>query len=302
MKRQPSHFIFHEKRHEENSTLNATQSSSGDRKSPLALFTRNLPSTHMNQTGKKSHPARSISLLLHCTFAVLIGAAVLGVVDLAYALPVSERTVRLFYFLPNDRPYRQEVVDDMKTGIVELQTFFAEQMEAHGHGRKTFQFETDDQGDPIVHRVDGDYNDSHYSRTGNTEREISRAFDNSANVVFIVMDVSSSPITGQGTGNKSGGWLIIYRDWNWSFAAHELGHAFGLKHDFRDDAYILSYGLPNRSSAKLSACAAEFLSVHPYFNANISLENESPPTVELISSSGYPPGLESVPGPPKSSR
>ena len=62
------------------------------------------------------------------------------------------RTVRLFYFLPNDMTYRAEVVAAMKTGIVELQTFFAEQMETHGHGRKTFQFETDDQGDPVVHR------------------------------------------------------------------------------------------------------------------------------------------------------
>ena len=25
--------------------------------------------------------------------------------------------------------------------------------------------------------------------------------------------------------------------------AHELGHAFGLEHDFRDDAYIMSYGV-----------------------------------------------------------
>ena len=24
--------------------------------------------------------------------------------------------------------------------------------------------------------------------------------------------------------------------------AHELGHAFGLEHDFRDDTYIMSYG------------------------------------------------------------
>ena len=30
------------------------------------------------------------------------------------------RTVKLFYFLPNDRTYRQEVVDAMKTGIVEI--------------------------------------------------------------------------------------------------------------------------------------------------------------------------------------
>ncbi len=206
------------------------------------------------------------------------------------------RTVRLFYFLPNDRPYRAEVVAAMKTGIVELQTFFADQIEAHGHGRKTFQIETDDQGDPIVHRVDGDYPDSHYSSRGYTEGEIDRAFDNSANVAIIVMDLSrGGSIAGQGTGSKSSGWLIVYEGWNWPYVAHELGHAFGLHHDFRDRAYILSYGRPNRSSAKLSACAAGFLAVHPYFSPNNPLENESPPTVELTSSSEYPPGSESVP-------
>ena len=206
------------------------------------------------------------------------------------------RTVRLFYFLPNDRTENPEVVAAMKTGIVELQTFFAEQMEAHGHGRKTFQLEADDQGEPIVHHVDGDYPDSHYSTRGYTEGEIDRAFDNSANVAIIVMDLSSGgSIAGQGTGSKSSGWLIVYEGWNWPYVAHELGHAFGLHHDFRDRAYILSYGRPNRSSAKLSACAAEFLAVHPYFNPNNPLENESPPTVELTSSSEYPPGSESVP-------
>ena len=36
------------------------------------------------------------------------------------------RTVRLIYFLPNGRSYRQEVVDAMKTGILEVQSFYAE--------------------------------------------------------------------------------------------------------------------------------------------------------------------------------
>ena len=207
------------------------------------------------------------------------------------------RTVRLFYLLPNDRPYRAEVVADMKTGIREMQNFFAEQMAVHGHGAKTFQFETDAQGDPVVHRLDTQHPDSAYSR-GYTESGDLDAFDNSTNVALIVMDISRetySGVRGSGTGTKKSGWVIIYREWNWNYAAHELGHAFGLHHDFRDDAYLLSYGGRNRSSAQLSACAAEFLAVHPYFNSAISLENESPPTVELISPTEYPAGAESVP-------
>ena len=50
----------------------------------------------------------------------------------------APRTVRMIYFLPNDRPFRQEVVDSMKVTIRQIQTFYAEQMEARGHGRKTF--------------------------------------------------------------------------------------------------------------------------------------------------------------------
>ena len=69
------------------------------------------------------------------------------------------RTVRMIYFLPNDRPFRQEVVDSMKTTIRRIQTLYAEQMQAHGHGRKTFRFETDAQGEPTVHRVGGQHPD-----------------------------------------------------------------------------------------------------------------------------------------------
>ena len=73
-------------------------------------------------------------------------------------------------------------------------------------------------------------------------------------------------------------------------AAHELGHAFGLAHDFNDGAYIMGYG----SQSRLSACSAELLAVHPYFNSDIPIEEAPPPTIELISPPEYPAGLKSV--------
>ena len=72
------------------------------------------------------------------------------------------RTVRMIYFLPNDRPYRQEVVDLMKIRIREVQTFYGEQMQAHGYGNTTFRLETDAQGEPLVHRLDGQFPESYY--------------------------------------------------------------------------------------------------------------------------------------------
>ena len=62
--------------------------------------------------------------------------------------------------------------------------------------------------------------------------------------------------------------------------AHELGHAFGLSHNFQKRAYIMSYG---SGRSRLSECDAEYLSVHPYFNPDTPIEGGEPPTIELIS-------------------
>ena len=45
------------------------------------------------------------------------------------------RTVRMIYFLPNDRPYHAEIVQKMKDEIRNIQTFYRDQMRAHGQNR-----------------------------------------------------------------------------------------------------------------------------------------------------------------------
>ena len=220
-------------------------------------------------------------------------------------LSVGEpRRVRMIYFLPNDRPYRQEVVDAMKVVMRNLQTFYAEQMEAHGHGAMTFQFETDDNGEPFVHRVDGKHPDSYYTDTiGGRENEIP---SDGRDILFIVLDYSGNwGVSGGRSGKNSGGatyspsnMLNASVDWNlgsydFYVSVHELGHAFGLEHDWRDGTYVMSYGPPGWD--RLSACAADFLSVHPYFNPDIPIEETPEPTIELDSPTTYPTGSASVP-------
>ena len=216
----------------------------------------------------------------------------------------QSRTVRMIYFLPNDRPFRQEVVDSMKVAIRQIQTFYAEQMQAHGHGNKTFRFETDTQSAPVVHRVDGQYPDSHYldNTTRTVLEEVEQAFDSDVNIYLIVIDNSINAI---GTGNgrraggtggnrgKNGGYALVHGRFSFHTAAHELGHGFGLSHDFRDGNYIMSYG-PSVEN-QLSACNAEYLVVHPYFNRSVEAQEGTPPTIELISEPSYPAGSQSVP-------
>ena len=242
------------------------------------------------------------------------------------------RTVRMIYFLPNDRPYRAEVVHWMKEDIREVQTFFAEQMQAHGYGNKTFRFETDVQGEPLVHRVDAQHPESHYYSTDEVWQywhfdELGQTFDFYQNIYVIYSDSDLSwggAITGGRTWKESG--FVDFRrgereeDWpDWGVLSHELGHAFGLGHDFRDGAYLMSYGGPSQFpnavyGERISACAGEFLSVHPYFNSAIPIEDLSPPTIErrfgnhppfpiedlspptieLISPNEYPAGSRSV--------
>ena len=217
----------------------------------------------------------------------------------ALNLDVGEpRTVRMIYFLPNDRPFQQAVVDSMKVTIRQIQTFYADQMEAHGYGRKTFRFETDAQGDPVVHRVDGQHPDSYYLENRGYWQESGQKFDTRANNVYwMVWDNSIVGVgdgaRGRGGGGRDGGSAVVSARFGWSLVAHELGHAFGLGHDWRNGNYIMSYGAHGNWNS-LSACHAEFLSVHPYFNPDIPDEETPPPTIELISPSGYPTGSASV--------
>ena len=233
-------------------------------------------------------------------FTLVIILIILGMQGISYGqrLNVGEpRTVRMIYFLPNDRPFRADVVQKMKDDMRNLQAFFAEQMQAHGYGQKTFRFETNAKGKPKVHRVDGQYADSYYvAKNGGYWEELEQKFDmRGHNIYFIVWDNSTGRIAegvgGTGGGGKSWGIPTLPSGYSFKTAAHELGHAFGLGHDFRDDTYIMSYG---SGRSRLSACAAEFLTVSPYFNPNIPLEEGTAPTIELISPRTYPAGSESV--------
>ncbi len=223
------------------------------------------------------------------------------------------RTLCLIYFLPNDRTFNPEVVDTIKARIPRIQTFFRDQMQSNGNGSKTFEYETDDQGDPVVHRVDAPNSDASYLRSyrivgaGNVFRDLRPTFDTTRNIFFIVVDHST--YNNLGWGNVAGfggrwadnrGYALLPASFIVETAAHELGHAFGLQHNFNDGANIMSYG-PGWN--RLAACSAGLLSVHPYFNPAITIKGFqygydlgefNSPSVELISPLRYPAGATSL--------
>ena len=229
--------------------------------------------------------------------------------SLAASAAGPARTVRLIYFIPSDRTFDSDVVDSIKVRIPRIQAFFRDQMQARGHGNKTFQIETDDQGDPVVHRVDAPNSDSSYLRSyrivgvGNVLRDLRPTFDSNSSILFIVVDHSTYNNLGWGNvagfggrWGKNSGYALLPASFLDATAAHELGHAFGLHHDFNDGANIMSYG-PTWN--RLSACSAGFLAVHPYFDPHVPIEEQQGwydilgPTVELVSPLRYAAGSTS---------
>ena len=229
--------------------------------------------------------------------------------------------VRLVYFLPSDRPARPDRVTALRQLIKDAQQFYAEQMHRHGFGRKTFTVETDADGEPLVHQVNGKFKEDHYYQTLSLWKvwaELPEHFegDDFQHVYFIAIDFSDEgldggevgglaslvflPSGGGGRFNLRGpektqgeevfGGLALIPSFGHNFdplflTAHELGHGFGLVHDFRQGRhsnYVMGFGSQNR----LSKCAAEWLSVSRFFNTKSIFRNE-PGEIQLLSLRTY---------------
>ena len=237
-----------------------------------------------------------------------------------YEIPsiTTNGMVRLVYLLPNDRSARPERVTALRQLIKDTQQLFADEMERHGYGRKTFSVETDKDGEPVVHHIDGKFPEEHYYKEGTGYKvwvEVRDHFDDSdlQHIPFVAIDLSSNDIHGGKSGGEAtinfysqdeqrviwrqarftekeealGGFGVIPVSGNLSeklgITAHELGHAFGLLHDYREGS---EDSLMGGSRERLSKCSAEWLSVSHFFNTNPISPNK-PTDIELLSTQAY---------------
>ena len=231
--------------------------------------------------------------------------------DLEFPTIDTNGMVRLIYFLPNDRPARPERVSALRQLIKDVQQFYADQMERHGFGRKTFTVETDKNGEPVVHHIDGKFPEAHYYKPGFGHKiwvEVREHFNDNdlQHIPFVAIDFSGEG--GEGTINfysqdgqrvrwmqpnltkreeAYGGFAAIPASGDLSenigFPAHELGHAFGLLHDYRQGHEDTLMG---GSRERFSKCTAEWLSVHHFFNTQPIARN-MPAEIQLLSVRAY---------------
>ncbi len=205
-------------------------------------------------------------------------------------------TVRIIYFLPQEISPQLNIQRKIKKIMHKVQQFYAQQMQENGFSKTTFNLETNPNGEIKIHLVQGKFTADYYleDTTTKIDAEITQYFDIFQNVFLVFLEsaidgiagdtlavagLESTYIDGERWHAHAGTAYIptIDNAFNWQTIAHELGHAFGLKHDFRHRSYIMSYG--NTSRLTLSSAAAHWLQQHRAFQPNQPNFN-NPTTIE----------------------
>ena len=194
--------------------------------------------------------------------------------------------VKLVYFVAKDREPQKGIDTKIEKTVTDAQKFYGDEMEKYGYERKTFRWETDTNGDIVVHHVTGKKDGTHYhQKPYDVFNECARRIQTPNTILFVVLDHGRQRIKGFRGVTYAGARILVPTgtgrwDHHWYVTAHELGHAFGLPHALIDGRPRMSYG----------KCAAAWLNLNPYFNGGRIRKGDQGVKVELIPSViAYPP-------------
>ena len=205
------------------------------------------------------------------------------------------------YFLPTNLQPQADMPERIDKMLKGVQAYFADEMERHGLGRKTFNFENNSDGTAKVFLFEGNTTDDYYRRdSSRTLTEIEERFELSNNLYFIILEKSREKKTvAKKTDEKEftaadlekmmealremprnmsltirgfmfrekGGHIVVQTPIN-RYTTHKLaqdfGEEFGLHRDYRDPSYLMSDG---RASKHLLKDSALWLSSSRFFNS-----------------------------------
>ena len=203
--------------------------------------------------------------------------------------------VRLVYFYPHDRGINQQKIKaELENLVNEVRNFYRNEMIRLGFGDKTFDFV------PVEFYQGNSSHADYFSLNPNgnqvfdddkvlNEIDTDPRFDMSRDIYLIAVNLDLSSPCGIGRPHYDENWIPswVRHENNRSWAmfpfpqsnhcdeldlgfvvAHELGHAFGLGHNFRTGDNIMSYNAKTLDEQTLSPCAAEWLDVCRAFNVD----------------------------------
>jgi len=213
-----------------------------------------------------------------------------------------EHIVKLFYVIPKDQKPLPDIDATINEVIKNTQLAFAELMENHGFKRKTFIYETDADGDAVVHHINGAVSHASfydkfaaaieeiYGEYSPSVDEMRAIIDKHPNTINLIMfDYDGPPSLCGEAGRLDRVAFVKLSDgcFNHNVMAHELAHIFGLWHHHIVDDVLIENSYTSDRMLR-SFCSAEWLDISRYFNPDPK-NSTGPTTTQMLPPLAAPP-------------